>query len=31
MKDQFQIHSLNEGTFLHAELLSLSCCKARPK
>ena len=27
MKDQFQMHSLYEGTFLLAELLSLSCCR----
>ena len=27
MKDQFQMHSLYEGTFLQAELLSLSCCR----
>ena len=27
MKDQFQMHSLYEGTFLQAELLSLSYCR----
>jgi len=27
MKDQFQMHSLYRGTFLQAELLSLSCCR----
>ena len=27
MNDQFQMHSLYEGTFLQAELLSLSCCR----
>jgi len=27
MKDQLQMHSLYEGTFLQAELLSLSCCR----
>jgi len=27
MKDEFQMHSLYEGTFLQAQLLSLSCCR----
>jgi len=27
MNDQFKMHSLYEGTFLQAELLSLSCCR----
>jgi len=27
MKDQFQMHSMYEGTLLQAELLSLSCSK----
>jgi len=27
MKDQFQMHSEFEGTFLQAELLFLSCCR----
>jgi len=27
MKDQFQMHSLYEGTFPQAELLFLSCCR----
>jgi len=27
MKDQFQMHSMYEGTLLQAELLSLSCSR----
>jgi len=27
MKDQFQMHSMNEETLLQAEMLSLSCSK----